>query len=242
MGRERDYGSEYDRDKERYPEYVGGSSKLEKAEPQWMEFKPVVPVPEGHYERGMVYQETESMVADNPFHQAWLEKQKQEKNKQGNPTRGQRKTDSHTSPTQQPKKKGFWNRLFGGRQENQSQKQPQSTQKKQNPYAAPRSQNLKKQNQDTPTVANFKQQVKNRANAKLDENSKHTSKLSKAYTNGKQSKPLLTELRGVVRKDGQLEAQQQELERELALHSSDPVFAGESGLKVNIVSRQALPD
>ena len=108
----------------------------------------------------------------------------------------------------------------------QNQKQPQSTEKKKNPYAAPRSQNLNKQKQDTPAVANFKQQVKNRANSKLDENSQQISKLSEAYTNGSQSKPLLTELRGVVNKDGQLEAQQQQLESQISQIEADRHLAG----------------
>ena len=127
MGNERDYDSdEYKKDKQRYPEYVGGSSKLNPPKSQWMEFKPAVPPPPGYYYRGMIQEERERVLADNPFYQARLEreKQEQEQSKQGNSTKGQHKTDSDTKPQQQQNKQGFWNRMFGGGKEKSQQPEP----------------------------------------------------------------------------------------------------------------------
>ena len=115
MGRERDYGSEYERDKERYPEYIGGSSKLEKPEPQWMEFGKAVPPPPGYYDPEMIQREREKRLANNPFYLARLlrQKQQQSKSNQGN------SSDTRTPTIHQPSKQGLGRRWFGDRARDQ---------------------------------------------------------------------------------------------------------------------------
>lgn len=230
MVRERDYGSEYDKDKRRYPEFVGGSTKLEKPLPVWMDFSKMTPVDESDYQPGMVTRNAKRRLADNPYYftpeQLLAEEEPQQSNpKQSNPTKEQHKPEPSTAP---PEKKGFFQRLFGGNQNQNQQKQPEATKKKQNPYAAPRAQNLSQSRRDRPAVADFKQRARAKAKGKLEQNKEQVYQLDEAYTSGAKSKPLLDELRPIVKQDGQLEAQQKQIERELALHSNDPGLAGES--------------
>ena len=229
MGRERDYDGEYERERgKQYKKEVSWSGLAK--EDRVYEFK-LTPAPPGYYKKQQVTKNSLEMMegyqgaAIKPqFYSLDDRTELPRQDKQGNPTRGQRQPDKQQSP-QTEKKPNWFQRIFGGGK--QKPKQPGVRDRGNVKNRTPRSQNQGKP-KDTPAVANFKQQVKNRANARLDENSKQATRLSRAYTNSKQSKPLLAELRGVVKKDGQLEAQQQELERELALHSSDPTLAGES--------------
>ena len=229
MGNERDYDGEYEKDRHRQPENEVSWDSLAK-EDKVYEFTKLTPTPPGYYQKRQVTQNSLDIMegygksAYLPQFDS-LEKPTQslkQDNKQGNKP-GERQKPEQTN------KPNWFQRLFGGNRDNQqpNQKQPENNESGNVTGRTPRSRKPKK---DTPTVANFKQQVKNRANAKLDENSQQVDRLSQAYLTGQQSKPLLQELRGVVKKDAQLEARQQELERNINLHQRPDIGASMGGV------------
>lgn len=207
MGNQRDYDGEYERRKDKQTEFNSNWSSLAPPDKNWS-FTKLTPVKPGDYQPGQV---TLDSIAILKKYRNIAPPPKQSEiapsNKQGDKPNNQ----------QQPKKPGFWQRMFGGHQNRQ---QPQQT---------PRSLNQGKP-KDTPAVANFKQSLKNQANAKLDENGKQVDSLDEAYLNSEQSKPLLAELRGVVKKDAQLKARQKELERNINLHQQPDIGASMGGV------------
>ena len=81
--------------------------------------------------------------------------------------------------------------------------------------------------QDTPAVANFKQRLRNRAHNKLEQNKEQVYSLSAAYNSeDPKSKPLFDELRAVVTQDGELEAKQNQLQRQIGRIEANAQLAG----------------
>ena len=193
MGNERDYDGEYEKEKRKQPENEVSWDSLAK-EDKVYEFTKLTPTPPDHYQKKQVTKNSLAVIegygasayvpqfdgatprrrqaptanaphVDSPKKQTESPKQN---NKQSN------KQGDRQKP-QTEKKQGFFQRLFGGNRDNQQPtKQPESNNRSNVTNRTPRSRKPKK---DTPTVANFKQQIKNRANAKLDENSQQVDRL-----------------------------------------------------------------
>ena len=118
MGRERDYFGEYDRDKERYPEFIGGSTKLEKPLPKRRESRPAIPPPPGYYVPGTIQKEAEQ--SGNRYYltpeELLAEEEPIEKYRQLGITGYEVTPPADRSQYKKapPENKGFFGRLFGG--------------------------------------------------------------------------------------------------------------------------------
>ena len=106
--------------------------------------------------------------------------------------------------------------------------------KKKNPYAAPRSQNLRNskkrriEEKDGFNVTRFKDRVKQKAYDRFEQNSVRAEQIRKDHVEGANSVTKLEQLRNVVRQDGELEAEQRRLRTYLRVYTDNEEIADAS--------------
>ena len=132
MGNERDYDGEYQRDRESESEFDDGWSSLA-SEDKVYEFTKLTPTPPNYYQKQQVTNYSLSLMeqyqgTEKPkfYYSTEQTNSPTQDNKQGNPTRGQRKPGNRQKP-QQSKKSGFLGRMFGGGENKKLQKDQKTT-------------------------------------------------------------------------------------------------------------------
>ena len=225
MGRERDYDGEYEQERNKQYKKEVSWSGLAK-EDRVYSFK-LTPAPPGYYLKRQVTKNSLEMMegykgaAIKPQFYSLddrAESPRQNQQKQGNPTRGQRKPDKQQSP--QTQKLPYWfQRIFGGGKH--KPKQPGVRDRGNVKNRTPRSHRSGKP-KDTPAVAGFKQKLKTSAHTELDKNQQQLDGLREQYLAGSHSKQSLDNLREEVTLLARYEEKEQEILDELSWVSNDP--------------------
>ena len=216
MGRERDYGSEYHKSSNNYPRYKfrGGSKRIGK-KVRRKQPEPLIPVDDDFYTPGEATAEFNRILAQLDIFDTTDSQQQPSSSPQAFKDTSTPQKVERTNPQQAPKKPGWLRRLFNPQKPNLKSSQPSNRSKSNlrigtnEPTGGALGEKIDPDR--SPTLVEFRQQVKNRANAKLEQNSTRAEQLRLDHVENPHSQTRLEQLRLSVTQDSELEAQQTQI-------------------------------